>query len=125
MLSYRVITKIAGMEMSQSGIGVSTGARMFMRNSDPRATGLHNPELNEMIATDFSKGTPVHRFKLTKGERKGIAEIRQSGSYYYVAFVRGRGTTDAGYDILVIQQSYKESNQGLTKSRLAPGWGVE
>lgn len=126
MILYRDTVKTAGIEMTQSGIGVSTTVRLFMRQNDSRAAGLNNPELNEMIATDFSQGTPVHRFRLTKGEHKGLAEIRQSGSYFYVAAIRGRGTAGAGYDILVVQKEYKAPRtEGLEKKRLEPGWGFE
>jgi len=125
MISCRDIAKTAGIEMTQAGIGVSTSVRMFMRKSDPTVAGMHNPELNERIAADFAKGKPIHRFRLTKGPTKGVAEIRQAGSHYYVAAVRGRGTAEAGYDILVVQQAYKTpKTEGLEKSRLEPGWGV-
>jgi hypothetical protein len=125
MISFRETTKIAGIEPTRSGIGVSTTVRIFMRKTDPQAAGLHNQELNEMIAADFAKGTPVYRFRLTKGPSKGLAEIRKSGNYYYVAFVRGHGTAQAGYDIITVQQSYKiPKTKGLEKKRLTPGWGI-
>lgn len=112
--------------MTQAGIGVSTTVRMFMRQNDPTVAGMHNPELNERIASDFAKGKPMHRFRLTKGPTKGLAEIRQSGKFFYVAAIRGRGTAQAGYDILVVQQAYKPpKTEGLEKKRLEPGWGVQ
>lgn len=126
MISYRDIVKTSGIEMTQSGIGISSSVRIFMRYNDPNAAGLENQELNEMIAKDFSNGTPEYRFRLNRGERKGVAEVRKSGAYFYIAFLRGRGTAEHGYDILVVQRDYKAApTEGLRKRRLQPGWGFD
>lgn len=126
-LSIRHDTKIykssAVQEVSQSGIGVSVRVRKHVRQYVPNAAHMANAELNEMIANEFAKGEPVHRFKLRSGE---IAEIRRSTNFYYIAVMRGRGTANVRYDIIVIQPSYKQvSDEEEKKRRLQHGWGVQ
>lgn len=109
-------------EVSQSGIGVSVSVRKYVRQYVPNTAHMSNAELNEMIANEFAKGEPVHRFRLRSGE---IAEIRRSVNFYYVAVMRGRGTADVRYDVIVVQPSYKQVEEEEKKRRLQHGWGVE
>lgn len=123
-ISYRDNVKTATMEMTQQGVGVSAAARKYVRQHAPEYAHVGNAELNEVIASDFLKREPWHRFRLTK-TFQGIAEIRKSDSYYYIALVRGRGTDRAGYDIIVIQPTAKDPSEQVRKHRIRPGWGFE
>lgn len=113
--------KIAAIELTSNGIGVSTSARKYVRQMVPEITQMRNSELNEKIASDFSKAERLHRFKLRSGE---IAEIRKSTNFYYIAVIRGRGTAATRLDIIVIQPAYKMVPDEIRKKRLEPGWGV-
>ena len=112
--------KISGIESSQSGIGISTSARKYYRQARPEYANAPKDDINNAIAQEFASATPEHRFKLRSGE---IAEIRRSNNFLLVAAIRGRGTASARYDIIVIQQSYKQPPEELRKRRLQPGWG--
>lgn len=109
-------------EVSKTGVGVSVRARKYVRQYAPNTAHMSNAELNEMVAGEFAKGEPVHRFRLRSGE---IAEIRRSVNFYYIAVMRGRGTANVRYDIIVIQPSYKQvTDEEEKKRRLQHGWGV-
>ena len=104
MLSKR--QKIAGIEQSTMGIGVSTSVRIYARKyyagwgmSD--MAKMRNADLNNIIAQDFAKSEPKTQFKLRDGS---IGEIRKSSHFYYL----GRKRPDGNYDVLVIQQGYKQ-----------------
>jgi len=108
--------KIAGIEQAQSGIGVSTSARIYARRfyasqGNSVWAAARNDKVNDLLAQDFTNAEPRHRFKLKSGE---IAEIRKSGTFIYVAVMR-RGS----YDIIVLQKAYKEPRQPeISKRRL-------
>lgn len=119
MLSIR-----ANIEMSQTGIGVSAGARKYLRRADVKFAEMSNQELTEFIAHDFARSKPWHRFRLNR-TFQGIAEVRKSGNFAYIAMVRGRGTHEAGYDILFVQPAIKEPKEEIRLKRLEPGWGLE
>ncbi len=92
-------------EKSRAGIGVSTAARKYARKYYTSwgwkdMASMRNADLNEILAQDFMRGELKHKFKLRDGS---MAEIRKSNTMYYVAKIR----SDGGYDILVIQGSYK------------------
>jgi hypothetical protein len=112
--------KIAGIEQSQSGVGVSTSARIYARRfygsqgNNIWATAP-NDKVNDLLAQDFSSSSPMHRFKLKSGE---IAEIRKSATFIYVAVMR-----HGSYDIIVLQKAYKEAKPEISKRRLeSPEW---
>jgi hypothetical protein len=116
------MNKISTIEDAGGNIGVSTAVRKYMRKVNQNMAHMRNLELNEIIAADFSKATPVHRFKLKSEE---LAEIRKSGNMYYIAVIRGRGSSVAKYDIIVVQPTYKEpKDKEISKTRLQPGWGA-
>lgn len=123
-LSCRHFTKFADFEPSSKGVNVSAGARKYVRNAIPEYRHLRNYELNELIADDFLKLQPWTRFKLTK-TFQGIAEVRKSDRWVYIAMIRGRGTAQPGYDIITIQPNSKEVSEELRKVRLQPGWGID
>ena len=108
--------KVAGIEHSQSGIGVSTSARIYARRfygsqGNTVWAVARNDKVNDLLAQDFSASEPRHRFKLKSGE---IAEIRKSSTFVYVAAMR-RGT----YDIIILQKAYKEPREPeISKRRL-------
>ncbi len=110
------------MEMSSSNIGVSVTARKYFRRVNPEFAHMPNAQLNEEIAAEFAKATPVYRFKLRSGE---IAEIRESMGHFMIAVMRGRGTSNVRYDVIVVQPSLKPVREEIRKQRLQPGWGVE
>ena len=120
MISKRY-KKIAGIEQSQGGIGVSTSARIYARKfyasqGNTVWSTARNDKVNDLLAQDFTNSEPMHRFKLKSGE---IAEIRKSGTFVYIAAIR-RGT----YDILVLQEAYKQVNPAISKKRLdKTEWG--
>ncbi len=116
--------KIATIEASKSGVGVSAGARKYMRTAMPEYKSVGNAELNELIVFEFSKCAPWSRFKLNK-TLDGIAEIRKSSRFVFVARIRDRGTSQSGYDIITIQPNSKEVSEKIRKLRLQPGWGFE
>lgn len=108
-------------EMTQSGIGVGTGVRLYFRKSVPQAAGLNNAELNEFIASLFTQSEPVHRFKLRSGE---IAEIRKGQSLYFVSVIRSGDGSGVRFDIIAIQPVMKEVSEDIKKQRMSPNWGV-
>ena len=114
--------KIAGIEQSQSGIGVSTSARIYARRFYASQGNniwavARNDKINDLLAQDFSASEPRHRFKLKSGE---IAEIRKSSTFIYVAVMR-----HGSYDIIVLQKAYKEPRiPDISKKRLeSTEWG--
>ena len=121
-LSCRHDIKTAAIEVTQQGVGVSTSARKYIRRMAPNTAHMRNAELNEMIAEQFSRGEPVHRFKLRSGE---LAEIRRTVNMYYIAVIRGRGATVTRYDIIVVQPSMKDVSEEIKKKRFQPGWGTD
>lgn len=121
-ISLRHKTFATSMEMSSANIGVSVTARKYFRRANPAFANMPNAQLNEEIAAEFAKATPVYRFKLRSGE---IAEVRESMGHFMIAAVRGRGTTNVRYDIIVVQPSFKPVREEIKKQRLQPGWGVE
>lgn len=107
--------KNAEIEKSSLGVGVSTTARIYARKyysswGISNIAGMRNADLNDLLAGDFLKAEPRHRFLFKSGE---IAEIRKSHSFYYVAVVRS-----GNYDIIVIQPDYKEPPEEVRKYRL-------
>lgn len=116
MMKSKQYKKTAGIEQSQSGIGISTSARIYARRfyasqGNNIWAGARNDKINDLLAQDFSASEPMHRFRL---KSKEIAEIRKSGTFIYVAVMR-RGA----YDIIVLQKAYKEAkNPELSRRRL-------
>ena len=113
--------KMAGIERAQNGIGVTTSARIFARRyyasqgNNVWATA-RNDMVNDLLAQDFTNAEPKHRFKLKSGE---IAEVRKSGTFFYIAAIR-----HGAYDILVLQQAYKEAHPEISRKRLQNDeWG--
>lgn len=118
-----MISARATMEQTRQGIGVSASARKYMRYAMPEYAQARNEELNEVIVADFLKSKPWHRFILSK-TFQGVAEVRKSASFSYIAIVRDSGA-QAGYDIIVIQPAIKEPSEDVRKKRLEPGWGFK
>lgn len=114
--------KVAGIEKSQGGIGVSTSARIYARYAYAEQGNTiwataRNDKINDLLGQMFLSAEPRHRFKLKSGE---VAEIRKSSMFYFVAAIRG-GT----YDIIVIQKAYKEADPEISKRRLkSKEWGT-
>jgi hypothetical protein len=121
-ISLRHKIAATSIEMSSANIGVSVTARKYFRRANPEFAHMPNAQLNEEIATEFAKATPVYRFKLRSGE---IAEVRESMGHFMIAAVRGRGTANVRYDIIVVQPSFKPVREEIKKQRLQPGWGAE
>jgi len=113
------ISKLAGIEKSTVGVGVSSSVRRYWRNyyTQKRLPQMLGPnaQLNTMIAGDFKGAQPIHRFILKSGE---VGEIRKSHDFYYVAAIRSAGQ----YDVIVIQPRFKEAPQEISKRRLTPEW---
>lgn len=113
--------KFAGVEQAGNGIGVTTTARIKAREFYASQNNLiwstaRNDKVNDLLASDFMSADPQTRFKLKSGE---VAEIRKSGTFYYVAAIR-RNT----YDILIIQTTMKQVSPEVSKRRLeSPTWG--
>jgi len=115
------IRHMAGVERGTSAnIGVSTSARNYWRKyyqtqNVPQMLG-NNAIINELIASDYAKAKPLHRFPLrTPGED---AEIRLSHKFYYVAAIRPNGQ----HDVIVIQPMYKEPPEEVRQRRLTEEW---
>lgn len=114
MLSIR--HKNAGLEPSSVGnVNVSTSARLYFRKyyqswGVQSMASMRNADVNDVLATDFNKAEPIHRFRLRSGE---IAEIRKSKNFYMIAKVQGNT-----YDLIVIQSTYKEAPEAVRKHRL-------
>jgi len=112
----RLYYKIAGIELAQNGIGISTSARIYSRQfyssqGNTIWAAARNDKVNNLLASMFASGQPIHRFKLRSGE---IGEIRKSGPFYFVAAMR-RGS----YDVIILQKAYKEPrNPEISKRRL-------
>lgn len=119
-----MLSKRATIEKSKQGIGISAGARKYMRKAMPEYAKTPNSELNEIIVSDFLKSRPWHRFKLSKSFQ-GVAEVRKSNSFAYIALLSGRGTHEYGYDIIAIQPTIKEPTEKVREIRMKPGWGYE
>ncbi len=122
LISSRQKIAATPMEVSSSNVGVSVTARKYFRRVNPEFAHMPNAQLNEEIAAEFAKATPVYRFKLRSGE---IAEIRESMGHFMIAVMRGRGTSNVRYDVIVVQPSLKPVREEIRKQRLQPGWGVE
>lgn len=122
LISSRHKTAAAPMEMSSSNIGVSVTARKYFRQANPDFAHMPNAQLNEEIAAEFAKATPIYRFKLKTGE---IAEVRESMGHFLIAAIRGRGTESVRYDVIVVQPSLKPVREEIRKQRMQPGWGTE
>ncbi len=109
----------AAMERGTStNVGVSVTARKYWRQyyqAVPQMLG-DNAIVNEMIATDYSNATPLHRFPLRAPNED--AEIRMSHKFYYIAAIRPTGQ----HDIMVIQPSYREPPEDVRKQRLTEEW---
>lgn len=120
MISVRQ-KKLAAIEKAQNGIGVTTSARIFARRyygsqGNTVWATARNDKINDLLAQDFTNAEPKHRFKLKSGE---VAEIRKSGTFFYIAAMR-----HGSYDILVLQQAYREAHPEISKRRLQnENWG--
>ncbi len=119
-----LLSKRAAIEPSTMGVGVSTSVRKYIRDYYTKQgvdamASLRNKELNDVVAADFLKAQPLHRFRLTKKE-KAVAEIRKSHAFYYIAKIRKGG---GGYDIIAIQNAIKQPSEEVRKKRLEQGWG--
>ena len=98
--------KTAAIERSQSGVGISTTARLYARKYYAAwgwadMAKMRNADLNDILGKDFIQAEPKHKFRLRTGD---VAEIRKSQSMYYVAAIRNNS-----YDIIAIQPGYKVS----------------
>jgi len=107
--------KIAAIEKSSLGVGVSTSVRIFARRFYTSAgaqavASMRNADLNDVLAGDFLKAIPQHRFRLKDGN---IGEIRKGSNFYFVAKMIG-----SSYDIIVLQSAYKETRPEISKHRL-------
>jgi hypothetical protein len=107
--------KIAAVEKSSLGVGVSTSARIYARKywaswGMGNMASMRNADLNDVLAGDFLKAEPRHRFRLKSGE---IAEIRKSKQFYYIAKMVGNT-----YSIIVIQSTYREAPSEISNHRL-------
>lgn len=116
------LSKRAAIEPSSMGVGVSTSVRKYVRNYYAKQgvdamASMRNKELNDVLASDFLKVQPLHRFRLRSGE---VGEIRKSHAFYYVAKIRKGG---GGYDIIVVQPAIKPPSEEVRKKRLEQGWG--
>ena len=112
----------AGPEPSSQGVGITQTARMKMQRLDQSAAFMDKPELNDYIAEKFLRAEPYHRYKLRSGE---IGEFRRDGGMIFLAKTSGRGTADAAYVVITIQDAMKDVPEPLRKRRLSPGWGFE
>lgn len=115
--------KTAGLESSSFGVKVSTSARIVFRKhyaswNMPQMASMRNADVNDVLASDFLKASPEHRFRLRSGE---ICEIRKAKSgWYYLAKMEG-----SSYSIIVIQFSYKEAPDVVKKHRLQHWTGTQ
>ena len=115
--------KLAAIEPSSFGVGVSTSARIVFRkhyasHGIQNIASMRNADVNDVIASDFLKAEPLHRFRLRSGE---IAEIRKAQSgWYYVSKMK-----PSGYDIIVIQFSYREVPETTRKHRMEKWTGTQ
>ena len=105
--------KLSAVEPTQTGIGVSTSARLYWKKhfQGQEAMMGSNEDINSAIAMEYSTATPVWRFYLKSGEP---AEIRKSRLFYMVAAVRDNDV----HDVIVIQPAYKEGPQEMKEKRL-------
>ena len=104
---------------TSANIGVSTRARKYWRQywtgkNVPNMVG-NNAIINEVMAADYAKAEPLHRFPLRSGED---AEIRLSHAFYYVAVIRNNGQ----HDIIAIQAAYREPPEEVRKRRMTDEW---
>lgn len=111
-ISYR--QKIAEIELAQNGLGVTTTARMYARQywagqGNEVWARARNDKVNDWLALDFMRSEPKHLFKLKSGE---VAEIRRSTDFSYIAKRMG-----GSYVIMVLQPTYKEVKEEISKSR--------
>lgn len=109
--------KVAAIEPSSFGIGVSTGVRKYFREYYAKSgvdamAGLRNKELNDVIAADFQKAQVLHRFKLKSGE---VGEFRKSHNFYYLGVIRSGG---GKYDVIAVQPSIKDVSEKVRKKRM-------
>ena len=114
--------KIAAVEPSSLGVGVSTGVRKYVRNYYAKSgidamSSLRNKELNDVIAADFNKAQVLHRFKL---KSKEVGEFRKSHSFYYLGVIRSGG---GRYDVIAVQPQIKQPSEEVRKKRLEQGYG--
>lgn len=109
--------KLAGIESTEAGIGVSLTARKYWRQhfaGTPEMLGS-NYDINSTIAMEYSSATPVWRFPLESGED---AEIRQSKWFHFVAAIRSNGR----HDVIVIQPTWMQGKPGSSELRLKQEW---
>lgn len=114
------LSKRAAMESSSSGINISVTARKKWREyykgkNLPSMQLMGNKMLNDVIAGDFAKSKPVHRF-LSKSANEPI-EIRKSSNWYYLAAYR-----NGKYDVLTMQPDIKEPSHQVSEHRLTKEW---
>jgi hypothetical protein len=114
--------KIAAIETSSLGIGVSTSVRKYFREYYQKSgvdamSSLRNSELNDVIAADYQKAQVLHRFKL---KSKEVGEFRKSHNFYYLGVIRSGG---GKYDVIAVQPSIKQPSEEVRKKRLEQGYG--
>lgn len=107
--------KTAEIELAQNGIGVTTTARMFIRQhwanqGNEIWARARNDKVNDWIAMDFARSEARHLFKLKSGE---VAEIRRSNDFVYIAKRMG-----GSYVIIALQPNYKEVKEEISKRRM-------
>lgn len=104
----------SGLSDSATGrkIRVSVTVRKLYREIE-QYQGLRNAKLNQIIAKDFSsQGSQVlHHFRLTKGSKKEVGEIRGSADIYYISALR-----DGYIDILTMQGRWVEPKYRVKES---------
>ena len=113
--------KLAGIERSTSGIGVSTTARLYWKAyyTQNGVTGMlgDNAFMNDAIAGDVSGSQLVHRFLLKSGE---VADVRVSHSFYYICVLQqGSESIDR---VIAVQPTYREAPDDVSKRRLTKEW---
>jgi len=109
------ISKRAGAESSQSGVDITTTARLLIKKywasqGNDVWANASKEKINDWLGSDFGRSTLLHLFRLRSGE---IAEIRKSSNFYYVAKRSGGGHT-----IISLQPNYKEPNAAISQKRL-------
>lgn len=109
--------KLAAVEPTQAGIGVSTSARLYWKKQfhDQEAMLGTNEDINSAIAMEYSSATPMTRFWLRSGEP---AEVRKSRLFVLVAVIRANDV----HDVIVLQPAYKEAPEEIRKQRLSLEW---